>query len=159
MLQGSSKFQANYPARQNQVTRRWQKRARSCTRVAFGLVRWRSHNCLQTPPWYVGTISHATLFKGRQEEGRRWEGERRKGGIQVSCINVPQPCVWVQPQQNLSNYSTLHPPKPFSVTLPSFQSLSPPSLSSAASVCSSTPAAPPPPSSLLLQLTTCKKWD
>lgn len=46
--------------------------------------------------------------------------------------------------KNLSNYSTLHPPKPFSVTLPSFQSLSPPSLSSAASVCSSTPATSPP---------------
>lgn len=143
MLQGNSKYQPNYPARQDEVTPRWQKRARSCTRVVFGLVRWRFHNCLQTPPWYVGTISHATLFKERETQTGGGEEVRRKGGTQVSCINVPQPRAGVKSRQNLSNYSTLHPPKAFSVTLPSFQSFSPPSLSSTASVCSCTPATSP----------------
>lgn len=78
VLQRNSKYHANYPAWWNQVTPRWQKRARSCTRVVFGLVRWRSHNCLLTPPWYVGTISHATLFKERETE-TGW-GEEVGGG-------------------------------------------------------------------------------
>lgn len=97
-LQGRSKYQANYPPRQNPVTPRWQKRARSSTRVVFGLVRWRSHNCLQTPPWYVGTISHATLFKGKEtqtgggeEVGGGGEKKGRNPGILHQC--TPTMCL------------------------------------------------------------------
>lgn len=125
---------------------------RSCTRVVFWLVRRRSRTCLLTPPRYVRTISHATLFKERETQtgvGRRWGGK----GYNREESRYPTTML------NLSKTPLITAPSILPIL---FLSLSLYSFSSAASVCSSTPAPPPPPSpaslpSLPLQLTTCKK--
>lgn len=107
---------------------------RSCTRVVFWLVRRRSRTCLLTPPRYVRTISHATLFKERETQtgvGRRW------GGIGYNREESRYPTTML----NLSKTPLITAPSILPIL---FLSLSLYSFSSSASVCSSTPAPPPP---------------
>lgn len=88
--------------------------------VSFGWVhwRWRSRNCLLTPPQYVRTISHAALFKGKRgshrQEGRKRGQEERRGGRErhsgILQQRISTMCLSYKPLQNLTNYSTLYPP-------------------------------------------------